>query len=83
MPCAGRDGHPHRPLWLHRLHCWQALLTFHTLAHTLARVTPLLLVRQVGAQLADVMVAVGMQPSKGAVRRLIKVGAVLGGSLWG
>ena len=29
----------------------------------------------VGAQLADVMVAVGMQPSKGAVRRMIKVGA--------
>ena len=28
----------------------------------------------VGATLADVMVAVGMQPSKAAVRRMIKVG---------
>ena len=42
----------------------------------------------VGAPLADVMVAVGMQPSKAAVRRMIKVGrASLGGwvvgSGWG
>lgn len=29
---------------------------------------------QVGVPLVDVMVAVGMQPSKGAVRRMIKVG---------
>ena len=31
----------------------------------------------VGASLADVMVAVGMQPSKAAVRRMIKVGGIV------
>lgn len=35
----------------------------------------------VGAGLADVMVAVGMQPSKAAVRRMIKVGGGEGGGV--
>lgn len=35
----------------------------------------------VGALLCDVMVAVGMQPSKAAVRRMIKVGGRVGGRL--
>lgn len=43
--------------------------------HHLRQLLPLMLppMQQVGAPLADVMVAVGMQPSKGAVRRMIKV----------
>ncbi len=36
----------------------------------------------VGVGLADVMVAVGMQPSKAAVRRMIKVGGGEGGGVW-
>lgn len=43
--------------------CWCCWLTPRALAA---------LPRQVGAPLADVMVAVGMQPSKAAVRRMIK-----------